>query len=185
MELTVPVLREILSYDAETGDLTWKARSAHLFKDGVRGVSAESRARTWNARYSGRKTFVSKHPCGYLAGAVFGVSVLSHRVIWALVYGRFPENDIDHINGIRTDNRLSNLRAVSRSENLKNAKVRCTSRSGVIGVGWHSKNKKWRAYVNDGNRHVSLGYFHNKQDAIDARAAASVEYGFHPNHGRL
>ena len=106
-----------------------------------------------------------------------------HRIIWMMVYGHWPD-EIDHINGNRTDNRLCNLRNVTRQENSRN---RCKSKkntSGVMGVHWHILKKKWAARIKVDYEDLHLGYFSNKEDAIAARKAAEVKYRFHKNHGR-
>lgn len=93
-------------------------------------------------------------------------------------------NDIDHINGNTQDNRLINLREVSHSENVKNARRRNDNTSGVSGVHWEKRRNKWRAYIKVANRRKYLGYFENFTDAVAARRAAEKLYNFHPNHGR-
>jgi hypothetical protein len=98
--------------------------------------------------------------------------------------GCWPENDIDHINGDRSDNRIENMRAVTRQENLKNTKRRCDNASGVIGVYQRKDTGRWCSYVNSNGKRINLGCFNNKTDAIAVRKAAETEHGFHSNHGR-
>lgn len=89
-------------------------------------------------------------------------SVLLHRIIM-----KCPKNKvIDHINHDTFDNRKSNLRIVTHRTNSCNMK---TNTSGVPGVGYHKATKKWRAYYNKNNKHISLGYYNTKQEAIQAR----------------
>jgi len=89
---------------------------------------------------------------------------LSHRVIWAMVYGEQPPTEIDHINGVRTDNRLTNLRGVSRGEQCRNAARRKDTKI-VTGVSFSSRAKKFVVQVQvDGAR--SCKRFDNLLDAI-------------------
>ena len=66
---------------------------------------------------------------GYLQVCTKGKTYKAHRLVWLIEKGVWPE-ELDHINGVRTDNRIENLREVSRKENLRNQKTRCTSSSG-------------------------------------------------------
>jgi len=113
-----------------------------------------------------------------------GKQYLAHRLIWLYVYGKFPDDQIDHINGDPSDNRIENLRDVTNQENNKNRSKNCNNTSGHIGVCWDKDAEKWRARidVNGGTKH--LGYFNVLEDAVAARQAASVKYGYHKNHGR-
>jgi hypothetical protein len=112
-----------------------------------------------------------------------GVDYKAHRLIWLMSYGVAPEF-IDHINGVRDDNRLENLRSVSWEENTKNAKRRADNVSGVTGVSFYSPKGTWRARINYKGRTVLLGYFKTPAEAVAARRAAEKIYGYHENHGR-
>lgn len=98
--------------------------------------------------------------------------------------GEWPKADIDHINGDITDNRLCNLRAVSHEANTQNQKLRRTNTSGVMGVSFHKPYRKWVAAVKCNGKVNFLGCFHRKEDAIAAREAGLIRFGFHPNHGK-
>lgn len=112
-------------------------------------------------------------------------SFLSHRLAWFLYYGKWPENHIDHINQDGCDNRIVNLRDVSRSENLRNARRSKSNTSGVTGVFWHKVAKKWHAQIVVKGVSIYLGLFEKIEDAAEARSEAEKKYGFHPNHGRI
>lgn len=105
-----------------------------------------------------------------------------HRAVWAMFYNYWPI-EIDHINGDRQDNRIENLREVTRSENLRNARRRCTNVSGVTGVSWDTKLSRWVAVIQT-TYNKYLGSFDSFEEAVAARKAAEIKYGYHPNHGR-
>lgn len=170
------VLRQLLRYDPDTGKLFWRERPLGAFVS-LRGF------KTWNARYAGKEAFTACDGYGYLCGAVNYIVIKAHRVIWAMQMGEWP-NHVDHINGIRSDNRFSNLRSVTRQENQRNHKRHKTNSSGHMGVCWHQKAGKWCAYIDAGKR-LHLGLFDDLAEAIAERKAAEIRHGFHANHGRV
>lgn len=175
-DLPTPIeLRKLLSYNPETGKLTWLPRPREMFQ--------RSRLHgTWNTRFAGTEAFTAADGHGYLHGTIRGVKAKAHRVAYALYHGEWPEREVDHINGDRTDNRIANLRSVSRQANLQNMAKRRDNTTGVTGV-YHQPRctrRKWSARI--GRR--SLGSFETFDAACAARRAAEVEHGFHPNHGR-
>ena len=107
----------------------------------------------------------------------------SHRVAWLLYCGEWPKDQIDHINGIKDDNRISNLRDVSNQENHRNRKHHKHNTSGFRGVNLH-REKEWRAYITSNSQHHHLGLFDCFLDAVAARMRAEKEHNFHENHGR-
>ena len=119
---------------------------------------------------------------GYLAIKIFNRIYRAHRLAWFLHFGEFPDGDIDHINGIRTDNRISNLRKATRSENLQNLKTPSTNKSGFIGVSFCKTRNKWRASIRPCvGQQKSLGYFLTKEDASKAYLEAKQKYhSFNP-----
>ena len=94
---------------------------------------------------------------------------------------------VDHINRNPLDNRKENLRICTQSENTKNKSKQHNNKSGVVGVHWDKQNSKWKAEISIKGKKKSLGYFSNKQDAIEARLKAELEhYGtFSPNYEKL
>jgi len=96
----------------------------------------------------------------------------AHRLIWLYYHGYFPENDIDHINRDRSDNRIENLRVVSKSCNLRNSGNWPTNRSGVKGVGFNKADKVWRAHIGKGNTYYYLGRSKDFNEAVLLRYAA-------------
>tara|TARA_R110002167_G_scaffold343325_1_gene552328 strand:- start:96 stop:581 length:486 start_codon:yes stop_codon:yes gene_type:complete len=121
---------------------------------------------------------------GYRRITVKSNRYYAHRLIWLYVNGDFPDNDIDHINGRPLDNRIENLRDATGEENNKNAKKRCDNTSGHVGVHWCKAVEKWMAKIAVDGERKYLGVFNILEDAVEARQAASIKYGFHENHGR-
>lgn len=169
------MLNKILRYDGEK--LFWRERPVDMFE-------AAGEAKRWNTRYAGEEAFTTDGDNGYKQGRIFGRKYLAHRIIWKLVHGTDPEQ-VDHINGIRDDNRIENLRSVTSQENLKNQKMCSNNTSGVMGVYWYKRLGKWSARIMVAGKNKHLGYFTDKFDAIKARKNAEKEHGFHTNHGRI
>lgn len=165
------LLKSVFSYDPDTGTLVHKAL------DLPGAVAAR-----WNGRNAG-KVAGCVGTGGYRRVWLGGKRVFAHRAIWCLTFGFVP-TAIDHINGVRDDNRLSNLREVSTVQNNRNACRRKDNSSGVTGVYWHPQKRKWRAQIAVEGRDKHLGYFSSIRQAIAARQEAECRYGFHKNHGR-
>lgn len=144
-----------LQYDAETGIF---CRKNHV-KHGLNGKAAG----TW-------------HPRGYRVVNVMGRRYLAHRLAWFYVHGEWPEQ-VDHINGVRDDNRLTNLRPATQSQNNANSARRKDNSSGVKGVCYSAPMKKWQARIKPhGMKRVVLGYFDTLEDAANAYAKAASEH---------
>jgi len=148
---------ELFVYDPETGALTRRIA--------IRGHSAGSSVGTVNAN-------------GYRAVLVDGQHCYAHRLIWLMLNGEWPEADIDHINGNRDDNRRSNLRTATRSQNNGNARRRKDNSSGFKGVSFHPQTKKWRAAIHIKGRKHHIGLFQTPEEAHDAYInKANVAFG--------
>lgn len=103
---------------------------------------------------------------GYERVMVFGKPIQLHRLAWALVHGEWPQDHIDHMNGDRKDNRLSNLRHVTNTVNRQNERrPRSNNKSGFLGVSWSKAMKKWTARIHFNGKHHFLGYFDTAEDA--------------------
>lgn len=137
-------------------------------------------------RYLGKKGEVagSVNNRGYLKISLNGDGYLSHRLAWLYVYGVWP-NEIDHINGVKTDNRIENLRNVTRTENQQNAKRRADNKSGFTGVCWDKASSRWVVQIRADGKQIRVGSYPSKIAAVFARKNAEVKYGFHKNHGRV
>lgn len=179
---SIDLLRQILRYEPDTGKLFWRERPVGFFQPsdyaGVGERSADWSAAKWNTRHAGREAFISRVGRGYLAGKVMGVKLNAHRVIWALVHGEWPVHEIDHINCDKTDNRISNLRLATASENARNRPTYSNNSSGFKGVSWNRQAMKWTAGIRLDGKRKHLGYFDGVEDAALAYAeAAAMHYG--------
>jgi hypothetical protein len=168
-DITPELLRKLLRYEPDTGKLFWLHRPREMF-------TLDREFKRWNNRYAGTEASYDR-ATGYRGAFVFRKSFSAHRLAWAIHYNEWPTGDLDHINGVRDDNRIANLRVVTRTENARNAKRRCTNKSGVTGVIWY--RGKWRAYIV-----THLGLFDTLEEAAAARKAEERRLGFHENHGR-
>jgi hypothetical protein len=121
----------------------------------------------------------SLHYQGYLNTAIDKTQYSNHSLAWCLYYGEWPpfEYDVDHINGDRADNRKTNLRLATRSQNAHNTrKVRSTNTSGYPGVYYCAAKRKWGAYITKNYNRIHGGFYDLKEDAITARLKLELEY---------
>lgn len=122
---------------------------------------------------------------GYLIVVFKGKQYQQHRIDWEIYHGEPPPPgyEIDHENHIRHDNRICNLRLVTRTENQHNRFMQRSNTTGIVGVNWRKNSGNWQAQINVNGKRKHLGTFNNLLDAAAARKHAEHEYGFHPNHG--
>lgn len=180
-------LHNIFDFDPSTGFLKHRMRSAHYFTSTGRG-GQEGQAARWNGKHAG-KVAGSKTAIGYRAVRVpliggGSVSVMSHKIAWAMFYGEWPGQIIDHINGVRDDNRPGNLRLSTLKDNARNMCLPRNNTSGFCGVIWDKGISKWVAQIIVDGRRIYLGSFEDKIDAVAARKSANSRYGFHDGHGK-
>ena len=116
---------------------------------------------------------------GYRVITIKSVRYYEHRLVWLYVNGAWPEDQVDHINGIVTDNRIVNLRSVTNSENRKNVAISSNNTSGIVGVSWRAKSERWRVSISK----KEIGGFDNLLDAACARKSAEIKLGYSPRHG--
>ena len=161
--LSFAYLKEHLSYNPDSGTFIWLKSSSDKIKKGqIAG---------WNrTRY--RVICIKKK------------FFMAHRVAWLYMVGSWPALEIDHINGNTLDNRWSNLREVTISEQNRNLGLKKTNTSGICGVYWFKSTKSWRAKIDFDKKQIHLGFYKNFFEACCARKSAERKYGFHVNHGR-
>lgn len=94
----------------------------------------------------------------------------AHRVAWAIFYGEWPQGEIDHVNCDGYDNRISNLRIATSSENKQNQRLKVTNTSGFKGVSWAKRERLWRAYASINGKQHCFGYFSEIDMAVKAHA---------------
>lgn len=169
-------LKEALDYNPDTGIFVWRARPINHFKTS-RGFNI------FNAVYAHKAAGCIDKFHGYLQITIDGKLYPAHRLVWAYVHGEFPVNDIDHISHDRSDNRISNLREATRAQNTRNQTMRKTNKSGFNGVSWAKTKGKYVAQIRTNGKAVHLGQFSDIKDAIAARQAANIKFGYHKNHG--
>lgn len=153
-DLTQARLREVLNYDPETGEFTWR-------------VNKSSRARI------GQRTG-SKDGRGYLHTTIDWKFYDLHRLAWFYVHGHWPAIHIDHINGKRTDNRLVNLREATRSQNQANMKRMSRNRSGYKGIIWERRRHRWSVRISKQGKCYYLGQFKSLAEARAVYEAAAI-----------
>lgn len=153
MELTQKRLKYLLKYDPATGLFTRRVRTSQMNRAG---------------EIAGTRTGLD-----YVRISVDGLMYLGQRLVWLYVHGEVPVGDLDHIDGDKQNNRLSNLREVSRSVNMQNiSAARANNKSGLLGVCRHGKN--YRAQIKlDGVRHT-LGSYKTPEEAHAAYIAAKA-----------
>jgi hypothetical protein len=161
-------VQQRLSYDQKTGKFTWLPRPLEQFAD-------EAKGRSWNTRYAG-KTAGFNHAKGYRQIAIDDMKFMEHRVAWLMVFGSLPPADIDHIDGNRSNNRIANLRAATRAENLWNAQMSRSNTSGAKGVGWDTSRGKFEAHITYRYKKHHLGRFDTFDEALEARREAAKRF---------
>jgi hypothetical protein len=172
------VLDQVLKYDYETGKMFWRVRPVTMFTQGKtkdRPRSAEHACNQWNSRWAGEPAATCKKD-GYHYVHFNYRTELAHRLAWKIMTGEDPV-EVDHIDGNRSNNKWSNLRNGTRSDNLRNLALRRNNKSGHHGVYFSKNQQKWIA-------NITIGTFDSKEEAIEARRKYETLLGFHPNHGR-
>ncbi len=158
--LTQARLKELLSFNEATGEFKW-------IRSNTNCVPAGSRAG-------------SRMSTGYMHIQIDGRFYPSHRLAWLYVHGSFPKKWIDHINGVRDDNRLENLREATPAQNQKNRKLNSNSSSGFKGVSFRKDMNKWMAYTSLAGKRVLFGYFETAEEASQA-----YQREIHKYHGEF
>mgnify|MGYP005970530411 FL=1 len=101
-----------------------------------------------------------------------------------IITGGYDEKlQVDHIDHDRLNNRPENLRLVSQHENLKNVSKKALNTSGIVGVSYITRDRRWVAQICIDKKNTNLGYFKTLEEAAAVRKAAEIKYGYHPNHG--
>lgn len=164
MDISQKTLKRLVSYDPTTGVFTRRQYAASNAKAGDECGCLGSG--------------------GYIFIMLLGKRYPAAKLAFLYMTGAFPKTNIDHINGIRTDNSWSNLRDVPIAENNKNKRLQKNNVSGVHGVNWCKTKQRWMAQIQVGGKKIALGSFAQKKDAVEARDRANRDFAFHENHGK-
>lgn len=158
------VAANVLSLDHETGHLFWKENVSASARKGARAGYVDIATGYRLVRYRGR-------------------SYPEHHIVWLLTHGVMPAGFLDHRNRDRSDNRSTNLREATATENTQNVLAQKNSKTGIRGVYWSSQHQKWKAQISVFGRRLFIGSFDDLNEAAQARARAEKQYfgEFAPN----
>ena len=162
ISITQRELKEILDYDQDTGIFTRKKKTAPCV-------------------ITGRVTGCKSKTTGYLRVTIKNNQFLLHRLAWLYIYGELPDNQIDHINHNRQDNRIINLRLATHTINGRNRGMHSKNSSGYTGV--YKSGKSWCARIYIDGKFTTIGTYKDIKLAAKARKDAEKENGYHKNHG--
>lgn len=148
------LLKELLDYNPETGKFYWKV------------------SKMWQISVGDEAGTLHKKECIHIK--INQKSYRAHRLAWLYMYGTWPKNMIDHINGDATDNRITNLRDVTNGENQRNRK---SHRNGRLpGTTWHKYKKLWMATAFINNKSKFIGYYDTEIEAYNASQEALTKF---------
>jgi len=166
-DFTWAELDELLKYNPTTGQLIWKTNKHS--KSIVPGTEAGC---------------INKVN-GYRTISLFGLSYPAHHIAWFMYHKDWATNQLDHINQVRSDNRISNLREVSIAENARNRSRRLGTSTGEHGIWFDRRRYKYVAEITMNGKRVYLKRFDDIDEAVASREAKLKELGFHDNHGSI
>ena len=156
----------VLRYDSLTGLVTWAkdcgGKDGKIYKKGAEAGSLTHGYREVGYNYNKYKI---------------------HRVAWFLHHGTIPEGEVDHINHIRDDNRIANLRDIPREDNRRNLTKKANNKSGCTNVYFAKWANKYRVGIRVEGKKKHIGYYKDYDEAVQASKDAKIKYGFHANHG--
>jgi hypothetical protein len=155
-EITAVKLRAMLDYDPAIGVFVRKVATSNRTKAGeIAGIV---------------------NSIGYISVWLDGQPFLGHRLAWLYVHGEWPKNAVDHINAVRHDNRIANLRDVTQTINIQNRrKPQSNSTTGYLGVSWYAGKKRFCARIKTNGKYQNLGYFHTAEAAYAVYLSAKRE----------
>jgi hypothetical protein len=146
-------LKQILSYDSESGQFTWLITQGKAVEGEIAGC---------------------KMSIGYTVIGFGGRNYRAHRLAWLYMYGQWPEKHIDHANGIKDDNRIANLRQATQVENLYNKGANKNSKTGIKGVCWEPQTGKYQVKITKNGKQMHIGRYKCQDEAAAAYAEAAI-----------
>lgn len=164
--LTAEFVRSILDYDPETGIATWRPKPPRTRLD-----------RTFNTRFAGKAAGSRHKTYGYLCVGINRRVYYLQQIIWLHYYGEWPALLVDHSDGDRVNNRITNLRLATYSQNGRNRGMQANNTSGYKGVCFDAyglRIKRWMASIYDGKYHIYLGRFATREEAAAAYREAAL-----------
>lgn len=175
MKPDITLLHECFNLE-EDGTLIWKHRPDDHFP-------SPAVAKSWRSRFAGKKAG-SVNSDGYLHVAVNCQLIKVHQIVFAMTNGHWATGQIDHKDGVRTNNRPDNLRDVTSAVNGRNRKAPASNTSGRVGVYMTGGLNPWTARIGHDCKDINLGRFRTRDEAIAARVAAERSLGYSATHGR-
>lgn len=158
MTVTHEQLLQLLNYEPDTGVFTWRVTRNGISPKGSTAGRVDTK--------------------GYVQIKIFYREYSAHRLAWFYVNGEWPTGELDHSNRVRHDNRIENLRLATRSQNAANRALQSSSKTGIKGVHWHKRDRRWEARITVNGRRTHLGQFAHIEDAAAAyRVAAEQHFG--------
>lgn len=145
--ISLQYVRALLEYDHISGNLYWLMTRGRAIKGNIAGRVSRD---------------------GYIQIGIDGKRYPAHRLGWLIYHGAWPKDQLDHINTIKTDNRISNLREATNQQNQYNRGLQSNNKSGLKGVSWNKAQKKWLARIRADKKLFHLGSFNKKEDAHHA-----------------
>ena len=181
MKVTFDTVRELLDYCPDSGQFVWRQRDRHWF-------TSDRWWKAWNTRYSGKSAgslYVNSQTGYQCIVIMLGKKPRrAHRIAYLWMTGSPAPSNLDHKDQDATNNRWSNIRLASHHINNRNVRIRANNTSGVNGVSWNKRVRKWEAYANGENRkRVALGFFDNIDEAERVVKRFRSEHGYTKNHG--
>lgn len=161
------LLKELVSYNQETGVFTWNSRPRKHFE-------TDRDHKIWNSKHSGSE-ILNPDKKGYLYLNLKGKRYPLHALAWLYAHGVY-KSMLDHKNGIVSDNRLVNLRPSTHKQNVRNQKLKRSNTSGFKGVSFSKQKGKWRSQIRTDSGRVHLGFFSSKVKAAKAYDNAAVKF---------
>jgi hypothetical protein len=159
--MTQSELKELLHYDSATGIFTWAVDRSQRVKAGMEAGS--------------------KHSYGYTVIRINGKNYTAHRLAFLYMEGEFPQQDVDHIDGVRDNNTWANLRHATRSENMQNSSMLANNATGYKGVSYDKANNKFLAQIRHSGKNIHLGRFNTAEEAAEAYVKAKIDvHPFNP-----